>query len=410
MPDTPSAVEALRLAARTFRQYENIHRSKGTSEGYEKADANADVAAKMEVAIAALEQGDGEKRGACENCDSTMTDAEISAAGFVSCCPERKVSPTPSPGASWSEEQIERAARAIFARVRHLDPKISLEDAGDYYDRMDETLKPFWREQAKDALASLQPPAGEDQGARAVLRLSTDADPIPMLLFCPACGTQHIDAPESALVWTGGAVPEPSHDETTWDNPPHRSHLCHGCGHIWRPADVPTTGVAAIKTRGSADSPTPPPGGVGWKLVPRERTEAMRTAAINAPWGDYGAVWRAMYDAAPAQPTVSGYSREAVAEFLERGHELRGSAFSLPPEEWAAIAEDVLAFKYPPAQPEAMPGREEIVSALAECRKRARAEKNAWLAKEGLWPDNDFTPTDEQYADAILALLSAKGE
>jgi hypothetical protein len=136
----------------------------------------------------------------------------------------------------------------------------------------------------------------------------------------------------------------------------------------------------------------------------------MRTAAINAPWGDYGAVWRAMYDAAPAQPTVSGYSREAVAEFLERGHELRGSAFSLPPEEWAAIAEDVLAFKYPPAQPEAMPGREEIVSALAECRKRARAEKNAWLAKEGLWPDNDFTPTDEQYADAILALLSAKGE
>src|SRR5574340_600312 len=23
-----------------------------------------------------------------------------------------------------------------------------------------------------------------------------------------------------------------------WDNPPHRSHLCHGCGHIWRPADV----------------------------------------------------------------------------------------------------------------------------------------------------------------------------
>jgi hypothetical protein len=65
--------------------------------------------------------------------------------------------------------------------------------------------------------------------------------PIQMILHCPACGVQHIDAP----------------DERTeaWGNPPHRSHLCHGCGHIWRPADVATEGVAAIQTRGSNDSP-----------------------------------------------------------------------------------------------------------------------------------------------------------
>lgn len=64
--------------------------------------------------------------------------------------------------------------------------------------------------------------------------------PVQMILFCPSCGTQHVDAP----------------DERTpgWENPPHRSHLCHGCGCIWRPADVATVGVAEIKTRGKADT------------------------------------------------------------------------------------------------------------------------------------------------------------
>lgn len=63
--------------------------------------------------------------------------------------------------------------------------------------------------------------------------------PVDMLLFCPNCAAQHIDAP----------------DERTqgWANPPHRSHLCHACGHIWRPSDVPTNGVATIKTKGEKD-------------------------------------------------------------------------------------------------------------------------------------------------------------
>lgn len=65
------------------------------------------------------------------------------------------------------------------------------------------------------------------------------ADPIAMILHCPVCHMQHIDEPD---------------EESGWDNPPHRSHLCHGCGAIWRPADVTTTGVAAIKTSGSADT------------------------------------------------------------------------------------------------------------------------------------------------------------
>jgi len=71
----------------------------------------------------------------------------------------------------------------------------------------------------------------------------TTHQPIDLLLFCPACGLQHIDQPQP---------------EKNWDNPPHRSHECQGCGHVWRPADVATNGVAAIQTKGTRDgSPAP---------------------------------------------------------------------------------------------------------------------------------------------------------
>lgn len=73
--------------------------------------------------------------------------------------------------------------------------------------------------------------------------------PIDMVLHCPACGMQHIDAPDKAQAKRG------EYGWEEWDNPPHRSHLCHHCGHIWRPADVPTNGVAAVKTKGKEDSP-----------------------------------------------------------------------------------------------------------------------------------------------------------
>jgi hypothetical protein len=74
-----------------------------------------------------------------------------------------------------------------------------------------------------------------------------------MLLFCPNCGEQHIDAPEpaDADIDVDGSVISAT---SAWDNPPHRSHLCHACGAVWRPADVPTTGVASIATKGKADT------------------------------------------------------------------------------------------------------------------------------------------------------------
>jgi hypothetical protein len=83
------------------------------------------------------------------------------------------------------------------------------------------------------------------------------SDPIPMLLFCPDCTTQHIDEPHG-----------------DWTNPPHRSHECQHCGHIWRPADVPTTGVRELQTRGACDN----------SPVPRPYRLAQKSALSKAEW------------------------------------------------------------------------------------------------------------------------------
>lgn len=49
----PALLEALEEAARTFRQYEQLHLEKGTVDGAQKAAANAAKAKRMEAAIAA---------------------------------------------------------------------------------------------------------------------------------------------------------------------------------------------------------------------------------------------------------------------------------------------------------------------------------------------------------------------
>lgn len=84
--------------------------------------------------------------------------------------------------------------------------------------------------------------------------------PIDMVLHCPACGMQHLDTPNA-----------------TWLNPPHRSHQCAYCAHTWRPADVPTCGVVAVKTAGKDDSP----------LV----TESWTFVPIADPPSDYARGW-----------------------------------------------------------------------------------------------------------------------
>jgi|GEM_PF-2668692 len=128
---------------------------------------------------------------------------------------------------------------------------------------------------------------------------------IPMILFCPACGLQHIDQAEP---------------ECGWDNPPHRSHLCRGCGHIWRPADMATTGVENINTAGSSDSPAirgqalcagPLPRAVLRRAVEEMRQPSAEVIAagrteikpdhLPADDGDAAQCWRAMIDARLAE-------------------------------------------------------------------------------------------------------------
>lgn len=99
--------------------------------------------------------------------------------------------------------------------------------------------------------------------------------PIPMVLHCPDCGVQHVDRSEPCSMGVGceesGVCYASAHgrpDECMrWDNPPHKSHKCLSCGTIWRPADVPTEGVASIQTQGKADTPR--------RVTPRWDTERL---------------------------------------------------------------------------------------------------------------------------------------
>jgi hypothetical protein len=79
-----------------------------------------------------------------------------------------------------------------------------------------------------------------------------------MILYCPNCGMQHIDAPDPA--------PQFASPDDVWTNPPHKSHLCHDCGCIWRPADVATNGVAELKTTGKDDT---------WPAIHNDEVRAM---------------------------------------------------------------------------------------------------------------------------------------
>lgn len=80
--------------------------------------------------------------------------------------------------------------------------------------------------------------------------------PIPMLLWCPMCGTRHIDEGEFATK-------------------PHHTHACQNprCGLPWRPAIVPTVGVFTL------------PGFLNKPAAPSEKVEAVTPAIIAALHG-----------------------------------------------------------------------------------------------------------------------------
>jgi hypothetical protein len=86
------------------------------------------------------------------------------------------------------------------------------------------------------------------------------SEPINLLLYCPNCATQHVDEARPDVCETCGGNQSNCTCAafTAWLNPPHRSHRCGECNHVWRPSDVPTNGVAQLQTRGERDgSPRP---------------------------------------------------------------------------------------------------------------------------------------------------------
>lgn len=144
--------------------------------------------------------------------------------------------------------------------------------------------------------------------------------PIDRVLYCPKCGLQHIDAAD-----------DPHYEgHRVWTNPPHRSHLCGGCGYIWRPADVPTNGVAAIKTRGKSDSP-------GVDLTPEQQRITLLAVRAHA-------AAQLQVPAAPgmaAQALAAEIVEALRADEKDGGYDLTagrfGPAFSALVRRWAAL-------------------------------------------------------------------------
>jgi hypothetical protein len=149
------------------------------------------------------------------------------------------------------------------------DTKKGLENVRNVVRAMIEVSDPNRKHWAALAEACTKFVGGESEAEKireAIDRLCAaimdDRPPVDILLYCPVCGGQHVDAQKLCSVHDchlyGKCYAEANGDPEQcdrWDNPPHKSHLCHFCGHIWRPADAPTNGVAEIKTAGKNDSP-----------------------------------------------------------------------------------------------------------------------------------------------------------
>lgn len=172
-------------------------------------------------------------------------------------------------GHSWAVRMVDRANAALNGEP---EPRSEVMDAvRDVLDELHRQID-----------AEGWTPAHDDEHDKCEMALAAhpgQPEPIDMLLFCPKCGAQHVDAPEKA------SDDRPVLYADAWTNPPHRSHLCHACGTVWRPADVPTNGVAAIQTSGKADT---------WSGQPVLRAEVTDEPSLTNPLTPYGMLVRAL--------------------------------------------------------------------------------------------------------------------
>lgn len=157
-------------------------------------------------------------------------------------------------------KELAQFTQSLVNGATHLAPEKQMSEIATLLETLaaaDEKIKPkykgdltVWR---NDALAAVA---------------AAHLQPLNLILYCPNCGHQHVDEPE---------LPD-------WLNPPHKSHLCHNCKFVWRPADVATNGVFLINTCGSNDSKIP--------LKPTAKAEHLQPA-VDAKVSD--AEFKAMF-------------------------------------------------------------------------------------------------------------------
>lgn len=76
--------------------------------------------------------------------------------------------------------------------------------------------------------------------------------PIDMIIHCPKCGTQHVDAPDPTKCQDCGldedlCTADGRCSFNPWTNPPHKKHRCLSCNNVFKVANVPTNGVAELQ-------------------------------------------------------------------------------------------------------------------------------------------------------------------
>lgn len=268
---------------------------------------------------------------------------------------------------------------------------------------------------------------------------ATKPEPIDMVLYCPNCGKQHIDAPErftptGSCTCSGPDGPcenceanEQAYrewaSEGPWTNPPHRSHLCHHCGCIWRPADVPTNGAAHIETKGKADTWV----GKAPFAAPAGATQPTQAEApLKLPGMAVQALAGEIVEALRADEKDGGYDLEAG---------LFGPSFSALVRRWAAAewptqpTHDLAAierehlgdfdkrtgvYATQPPQAEAPSEREALIDLITRHLSGTYHCTRVWEAwRVGTMGEEDFGPVDEsdtpaELADAILAALATQ--
>jgi predicted house-cleaning noncanonical NTP pyrophosphatase (MazG superfamily) len=94
----------------------------------------------------------------------------------------------------------------------------------------------------------------EEKGRFTNIVMALDA-PEPLILHCPKCGTKHVDKG----IWGTTRI--------------HRTHLCSGCGELWKPFAHATVGVEDVAVYKLAGAIVPV---AEVQAFLRERTDALK--------------------------------------------------------------------------------------------------------------------------------------